>query len=47
MVREGEAACRKVGRSKAQQRGYNWLKKYGVGEFTGIELTGEERGYNR
>ena len=33
-----------VGQKLTKEERYNWLKKYGVGEFTGIELTGEEQG---
>ena len=34
-----------VGQKLSKEERYNWLKKfYGVGEFTGIELTGEEQG---
>lgn len=33
-----------VGQKLSKEERYNWLKKYGVGEFTGIELTGEQQG---
>ena len=33
-----------VGQKLTKEERYNWLKKYGVGEFTGIELTGEQQG---
>ena len=33
-----------VAQKLSKEERYNWLKKYGVGEFTGIELTGEEQG---
>ena len=33
-----------VGQKLSKEERYNWLKKYGVGEYTGIELTGEQQG---
>lgn len=33
-----------IAQKLSKEERYNWLKKYGVGEFTGIELTGEEQG---
>lgn len=33
-----------VGQKLSKEERYNWLKKYGMGEFTGIELTGEQQG---
>ena len=33
-----------IAQKLSKEERYNWLKKYGVGEFTGIELTGEQQG---
>ena len=41
---DGQTFKDAVGQKLSKEERYNWLKKYGVGEFTGIELTGEEQG---
>lgn len=33
-----------MGSKLTKEQRYNWLKKFGMGEFTGIELTGESQG---
>ncbi|MDO4898464.1 MAG: penicillin-binding protein 2 [Rothia sp. (in: high G+C Gram-positive bacteria)] len=33
-----------MGKEMSREQRYNWLKKFGMGEFTGIELTGESQG---
>lgn len=33
-----------VGKQLPKEERYEWLKKYGMGEFTGIDLTGEQQG---
>lgn len=33
-----------VGQKLPKEDRYNWLKKYGMGDYTGIELTGEQQG---
>lgn len=33
-----------AGKKLTKEQRYNWLKKYGMGELTGIELTGESQG---
>lgn len=33
-----------MGNKLTKEQRYNWLKKFGMGEFTGIELTGESQG---
>lgn len=33
-----------MGSKMTKEQRYNWLKKFGMGEFTGIELTGESQG---
>lgn len=33
-----------MGKELTREQRYNWLKKFGMGEFTGIELTGESQG---
>lgn len=33
-----------VGQQLPKEERYQWLKKYGMGEFTGIDLTGEQQG---
>ena len=33
-----------VGQKLEKRKRWEWLKKYGMGEYTGIELTGEQRG---
>lgn len=33
-----------MGSKLTREQRYNWLKKFGMGEYTGIELTGESKG---
>ncbi len=33
-----------AGRKMTKEQRYDWLKKYGLGELTGVELTGESQG---
>ncbi|GGH56450.1 peptidoglycan D,D-transpeptidase FtsI family protein [Rothia aerolata] len=33
-----------AGSKLSREQRYNWLKKYGMGDYTGIELTGESQG---
>lgn len=33
-----------AGKKLTKEERYNWLKRYGMGEYTGIELTGEAQG---
>lgn len=33
-----------MGSKLSKEQRYNWLKKFGIGDYTGIELTGESRG---
>lgn len=33
-----------AGKQLSKEERYNWLKKYGMGQYTGIELTGENQG---
>ena len=33
-----------VGQKMPKEERYEWLKKYGMGEFTGIDIAGEQQG---
>ncbi|ORC18917.1 peptidoglycan glycosyltransferase [Rothia nasimurium] len=33
-----------MGSKLTKEQRYNWLKKFGIGEYTGVELTGESQG---